>query len=120
MENILRGNAKFEKVDVKTRTFNFQVNHEKCINEILKSLTLQVVLVISNIRKLKPLDLDLVFYMAFVKFTKQLLMFVHLLELSCLQLGPTYKIAKFLVPILSCLTINEFTIEDFFICKRNC
>ena len=33
---------------------------------------------------------------------------------------PTYKIAKFLVPILSCLTINEFSVKDFFICKRNC
>ena len=27
---------------------------------------------------------------------------------------PTYKIAKFLVPILSCLTINEFTVKDSF------
>ena len=26
----------------------------------------------------------------------------------------TYKIAKFLVPILSCLTINEFTVKDSF------
>ena len=38
MENILKDNTKFEKVDVKTRTLNFQVNHEKRINEILKSL----------------------------------------------------------------------------------
>ena len=27
---------------------------------------------------------------------------------------PTYKIIKFLVPILSCLTINEFTVKDSF------
>ena len=26
----------------------------------------------------------------------------------------TYKIAKFLVPILSCLTINDFTVKDSF------
>ena len=37
MENILKDNTKFWKVDVKTRTLNFQVNHEKRINEILKS-----------------------------------------------------------------------------------
>ena len=38
MENILKDKTKFEKVDIKTSTLNFQVNHEKCINEILKSL----------------------------------------------------------------------------------
>ena len=32
----------------------------------------------------------------------------------------TYKIAKFLVTILSCLTINEFTVKDFFLfAKQN-
>ena len=34
MENILKDNTKFEKVDIKTRTLNFQVSHEKRINEI--------------------------------------------------------------------------------------
>ena len=38
MENILQDNTNFEKVDVKTRAQNFQVNQEKRINEILKSL----------------------------------------------------------------------------------
>ena len=37
MENILKDNTKFEKVDINTRTLNFQVNHEKH-NEILKGL----------------------------------------------------------------------------------
>ena len=27
---------------------------------------------------------------------------------------PTYKIAKFLVPVLNCLTVNEFAIKDSF------
>ena len=38
MENILKGNTKFDKMDIKARNLNFQVNHEKRINEILKSL----------------------------------------------------------------------------------
>ena len=38
VENILKDSTKFEKVDIKTRTLNFQVNHERRINEILKSL----------------------------------------------------------------------------------
>ena len=31
---ILKDNTKFQKVDIKTTTLNFQVNHEKRINEI--------------------------------------------------------------------------------------
>ena len=38
MENILKDNTKFENVDVKIKTLNFHVNHEKRIDEILKSL----------------------------------------------------------------------------------
>ena len=36
MENIFKDNTKFEQVDIKTRTLNFQFNNEKRINEILK------------------------------------------------------------------------------------
>ena len=38
MENILKDNTKFKKVDIKARTLNFQVHHEKRINEILQRL----------------------------------------------------------------------------------
>ena len=38
MENILKDNTKFKKVDIKARTLSFQVNHEKRINEILQRL----------------------------------------------------------------------------------
>ena len=38
MENNLKDNTKLEKVNVKTRTLNFQVNHEKRISEILNCL----------------------------------------------------------------------------------
>ena len=37
MENVLKDKTKFEKVDVKTRTLNFQFNQEKRINTISKS-----------------------------------------------------------------------------------
>ena len=96
MENILKANTKFQKVDIKTRTLNFQVNHEKRTNEILKSFKFSGSLSDKQHKKLKQLDLDLVFYMAFVKFTKQLLMFVYLLDLHCLQLGhPLIKLLSF-------------------------
>ena len=38
IQDILKDNTKFENVDVKIRTFKLHVNHEKRINEILKSL----------------------------------------------------------------------------------
>ena len=103
MENILKDKTKFEKVDIKTSTLNFQVNHEKCINEILKrlkssgNLTDKQLKTKNKKKTLKILDLDLVFSMAFVKFAKQLLMLVHLLDLYCLQLGhPLIKLLSFL------------------------
>ena len=90
IESILKDNTKFEKVDIKTRTLNFQVNNGKCIGEILERLKS------SGSLSDKQLDLDLVFHMAFVKFAKQLLIFVHLLDLYCLQLGhPLIKLLSF-------------------------
>ena len=38
---------------------------------------------------------------------------LHLLDLYCLQLGNSL-IEFFLISILSCLTINEFTVKDSF------
>ena len=70
MENILKDNAKLEKVDIKTRTLNFQVNHEKLISEILKRLKSLGSLSDKQYKKIKGVESKLVFYMAFVKFTK--------------------------------------------------
>ena len=53
MENILKDNTKFEKVDVKTRTLNFQVNHEKRINTISKILKSTVSLRDRQYKKIK-------------------------------------------------------------------
>ena len=38
MENIVKDSTKVETVHINTRSLNFQVNHEKHINEILKGL----------------------------------------------------------------------------------
>ena len=38
MENILKGNSNVKKTDIKTKTSNFQVDHEKIINKTLNSL----------------------------------------------------------------------------------
>ena len=116
IENVLKDNTKFE-VGIKTRILNFQVNHEKRANEILKSLKYSGSLSDKQHKKLKQLDLELVFYMAFVKFTKHKAVVDVCLPFRPIlsAIGtPTYKIVKFLVPILSCLTINDFTVKDPF------
>ena len=122
IENVLEDNTKFE-VGIKTRILNFQVNHEKRANEILKSLKYSGSLNDKQHKKLKQLDLELVLYMTFVKFTAFVKFTKHKAIVDvCLTFRPMlsaietpiYKIAKFLVPILSCLTINDFTVKDSF------
>ena len=53
VENILKCNTTFEQVDVKTRTLNFQVNHEKHVNEILKSLNSAGSVSVKQYKKIK-------------------------------------------------------------------
>ena len=53
MENILKGNTKFEKFNIKTRTMNVQVNHEKRINQILKILKSAGSLGVKQYKKMK-------------------------------------------------------------------
>ena len=54
--------------------------------------------------------------MDFIKFTKISSITAHLFDLFCqkLILVPTYKLVKFLVPILKSLTSNEYTVKDLF------
>ena len=96
MDNILKDNTKFEKVDVKTRTLHLQVKHEKHINEILQRLKPAGGLSDKQYKKIKAVGSRLGVLYGFVKFTKQLLMFIHLLDPYCLQLGhPLIKLLSF-------------------------
>ena len=53
MESLLINKAKFEKVNTKKGLLNFSVNHEKRINEYLKSLKSSGVLSIEQHKKIK-------------------------------------------------------------------
>ena len=120
MENILKGNTKFEKVDINTRTLNFQVNHEKRINEILKSLKSPGSLSdkqYKQYKKIKAVGSRPGALYGLCKVQKAIFDVCLPFRPVLSAIGtPTYKIAKFLVPILSWLTINEFTVKDFFVC----
>lgn len=86
MEIIFKDNTKFEKIDKNTRTSTFQVNHEKRINEILKSLISAGTLSVKEYKKIKAVGSIPSVLIWSLKFTEQLLMFVQILVLYCLQL----------------------------------
>ena len=113
--NILKDNSKFEKVDIKTRTLNFQVSHEKHINEILKRLKFSGSLSDKQYKKIKVVGSRPGVLCGLCKIHKAIVDVCPPFRPILSAIGtPTYKIAKFLVPILSCLTINEFSIKDSF------
>ena len=109
LKNIFKDNTKFKKVNIKSRTRKFQVNHEKGINEILKFWKSVGSLSDKQYKKIKaagsrPGDLY-----GLNKIDKAIVdvcpPFRHILS----AVGtPIYKIAKFLLTIVNCLYIKEF------------
>ena len=107
MENILKGSTKFETVDIKTRNLNFQVNHEKRVNEILKSLKSAGSLGDKQYEESKA-----------VGSTPGVLYNLYKVHSAIVDVCPpfrpilsaikalTFKTVNFLVPILNRLTIN--------------
>ena len=115
MENILKDQSKSEKVKIKTRILNFQVNHEKRINEYLKSLKNLGSLSVDQYKKIKAVGSRPGFLYGLCKVHKAVGDTCPPFRPILSAIGtPTYKIAKFLVPVLNCLTVNEFTIKDSF------
>ena len=115
MENILKDKTNFEKVDIKTRTLNFQVNHQKRINDTLKRLKSSGSLTDKQYKKIKAVGSRPGVLYGLCKVHKAIVDVCPPFRPILSAIGtPTYKIAKFLVPILSCLTINDFTVKDSF------
>ena len=116
MNHILSDQSKFSKVSLKDDTLlNFAINHEKHVDKVLKNLVESKCMTGKTRKSLKPVG------------TRPGVMYgsckVHKASvgncppfrpiLSALN-TPTYKLAKFLVPILKPLTTNEFTVKDSF------
>jgi len=115
MENILKDNTKFEKVKIKTGILNFQVNHQKRINDYLKSLKDSDSLSVNQYKKIKAVGSKPGILYGLCKVHKAIVDTCPPFRPILSAIGtPSYKIAKFLVPILSKLTVNEFTIKDSF------
>ena len=115
MENILKDQSKFEKVKIKTSILSFQVNHEKRINEYLKSLKNSGSLSVDQYKKIKAVGSRPGLLYGLCKVHKAIVDICPPFRPILSAIGtPTYKIAKFLVPVLNCVTVNEFTIKESF------
>ena len=116
MNDILSDQKKFSKVSLKDDTLlNFAINQEKHADKALEKFVESKCMTEKTRKSLKPVG------------TRPGVMYgsckVHKASvgncppfrpiLSALN-APTYKLAKFLVPILKPLTTNEFTVKDSF------
>ena len=116
MENLLNDTQKFEKNNLKNDgILNFAINHEKRVGNILKKLVVSNSISEGTRRSLKPVGTRPGIMYGLCKVHKDIVDNCPPFRpiLSAIN-TPTYKLAKFLVPILKSLTSNEYTVKDLF------
>ena len=116
MDNLLNDTRKFEKIDLKNDgIFNFAINQEKRVDNILKKLVASKSIYEETRRSLKPVGTRPGIMYGLCKVHKDIIDNCPPFRpvLSAIN-TPTYKLAKFLVPILKSLTSNEYTVKDSF------
>ena len=115
MESLLSNKAKFEKVATKKGLLNFTVNHEKRINEYLKSLKSSGALSVEHHKKIKAVGSRPGVLYGLCKVHKNIVDRCPPFRPILSAIGtPSYKIAKFLVLRMNSITSNEFTVKDTF------
>ena len=116
MDNFLSDTWKFEKINLKNDgILNFAINQEKRVDNIFKKLVTSNSISKETRSSLKPVGTRPGILYGLCKVYKDIIDNCPLLRpiLSAIN-TPTYKLAKFLVPILKSLTSNEFTVKDSF------
>ena len=114
MENLLNDTWKFEKINLKNDGIsNFAVNQEKRVDNILKNLLCLMAYLKEQGDLLHQLGPGIM--QRLCKVQKDIIDNCPPFRpiLSAIN-TPTYKLAKFLVPILKSLTSNEYTVKDSF------
>ena len=114
MENLLNDTWKFEKINLKNDGIsNFAVNQEKRVDNILKNLLCLMAYLKEQGDLLHQLGPGIM--QRLCKVQKDIIDNCPPFRpiLSAIN-TPTYKLAKFLVPILKSLTSNEHTVKDSF------
>ena len=117
MDDILSDQKKFSKISLKDDTLlNFAINQEKHVDKVLKKLVESNSMTDQTRKSLKSVGTTPGVMYGSCKAHKASVEKCQPFRpiLSALN-TPTYKLAKFLVPILKLLTTNEFTVKDSFI-----
>ena len=115
METILSDLNKFEKVSIKKGILNFSISHEKNINNYLKRLEKSGSLSTEQYKKIKAVGNRPGILYGLCKVHKAITEVCPPFRLILSAIGtPSYKLAKFLVPKLSSVTFNEFTVKNSF------
>ena len=115
MESRLSNKAKFEKVDTKKGLLNFTVNHEKRINKYLKSFKSSGALMVEQHKKIKAVGSRPAVSYGLGKVHKNIVDRCPPFRPIFSAIGTlSYKIAKFLDPVMNFIISNKFAVKDTF------
>ena len=115
MNDILSDQKKFSKVSLKDDTLlNFDISQEKHVDKVLKKLVECKGMMEKTRKSLKPVGTRPGVMSGSCKVRKATVGNCPPFRPILSALNTTYKLAKFLVPILKSLTANEFTVKDSF------
>ena len=115
IEKILDDATKFEKAKIKKGILNFSTNHERRINDYLKSLEKSGSLTTDQYKKIKAIGSRPGILYGLCKVHKAIIDVCPPFRPIFSAIGsPSFKLARFLVPRLSSITFNEFIVKDSF------
>ena len=115
IEKLLDDATKFEKVKIKKGILNFSINHERWINDYLKSLEKSSSLPTDQYKQIKAIGSRPGILYGLCKVHKAIIDVCPPFRPILSAIGTrSYKLAKYLVPKLSSITFNEFTVKDSF------
>ena len=116
VETLLKDSCKFKNIPIApNKDLNHVINSEKRVIDLLKKPKNKNVISEETYNKLRPVGSKPRILYGSVKVHKPLVNGLPPFTPILSAIGtPTYKLAKFLVPVLSDITQNEFTVKDSF------
>ena len=116
VETLLKDSSKFKNIPIApNKDLNYIINSEKRVTDLLKKLKNKNVISEETYNKLRPVGSKPGTLYGSAKVHKPLINGLPPFRPILSAIGtPTYKLAKFLVPVQSDITQNEFNVKDSF------
>ena len=116
VETLLKDSSKFNSIPVAPdKDLNYVINSEKRVTDLLKKFKNKNAISEETYNKLRPIGSKPGALYGSAKVHKPLKNELTPFRPSFSAIGtPTYKLAKFLVPVLSDIAQNKFTVKDSF------